>query len=647
MYPTSENRISFRLFKIALPLLFLLFIQIAANAQRSTPQETKCFQMAQNKVAWNKAGNTEWERGNLQRLCKGTTNPPATIACFKNIISQYDDYERGIRECAGRLPNIQRPDAPTSANLNGNWDGFNADGSKSTYVWQIKQSGLRLSFVDVGAGTGTKFSGQIQGDKIFDSNGKTGTLSANRTQIRWSDGVVWKREGKSNNPVANPNNPPTDNAGSFTPTITIKNKSGAKVQAYLGEVVSLGGSIQTYKTSSFASGSSATLSGNIAANDSALLQIVVFDINGNSTTAMESILPRNSQLTAFCYEVTGTYYAPKAKACDGGDTYENKYILVKNEAGYNTKASLTYNQLDGSGTKTRTTATMTAGYQKKIYLPPDADTSKPMTFTITGVGLEKDVLTRTVNLNSFDTSGSTCYKAWGSIFSPKGDPCSTSGRKITFKNNGGYSAKMIVTYYDKDQSGNDAPTTVTGNSLEVLESDSIEVPVTQSTKPITVTIQNNWSGKQFFTTPVAANFTGELCFKSEGTTFSPNASTCDGTVGDTSGETRQIRFQNDAGYDAKMIVTYYVDEKITGGVQTSAKTLDTGFINGLGGKFRLLTIPKKTSAGQPITIYLIGSNTFNNQILTTTLPPDFAASPQPCFKTWGTLFNPSGGTCNQ
>jgi hypothetical protein len=90
-----------------------------------------------------------------------------------------------------------------------------------------------------------------------------------------------------------------------------------------------------------------------------------------------------------------------------------------------------------------------------------------------------------------------------------------------------------------------------------------------------------------------------------------------------------------------------MDEVINGQKIVMPKILTTGMINGLGGKFRLVTIPKNTSKGMPITISLQGSATLKNAIFSTTLDADFAASPQPCFKVTGTLFDPSGGECNQ
>jgi hypothetical protein len=507
------------------------------------------------------------------------------------------------------------------------------------------------------------------GDKHWDDpNLKslcTGTANAAATvkcfSSKISSGMTWDQaipacaanSSKPNDP------PPPADTSSITRTITIKNNSGLYISGGLvvsddfisanqgiegSAINAIGGS----QSSSIDIGGTTTLGGNTTTPLSQSVELWLISEYG---AFFRATLPQNKDITTLCYNVSGTAFVQNVTACDGGQTYETRYILIKNQAGYNTVANLSYSPIDGTTTSSAATKTMTAGYERKIYLPLNADTSKPMTLKIdmvTAFG-NQNVLNKAVNVNSFDASGSSCYKAWGSIFSPKGDPCSTNGRKITFKNNGAYPAKMTVTYYDKDQSGNDVATVVTGNTLEVLESDSIEIPVTRSTKPITVSIKNNWGGNEFFTASAAANFTGELCYKSEGTTFSPNAAACDGTMGDTSGNTRQIRFQNDAGYDAKMLIFYWVDQKVNGTVTATLKTLDTGMINGLGGKFRLLTIPKKTSAGKPILVHLVGNATVkgSDDVYSTQLPGDFAASPQKCFKTWGTLFNPSGGTCDQ
>ena len=100
MNAINQKTISISIFKLVLPLFVILFIQIIANAQTYTQAEQNCFDMVQGKVAWDKAGNSKtWIESNVRALCKGTTNPAATVACFKNIVSINGDYGRGIREC--------------------------------------------------------------------------------------------------------------------------------------------------------------------------------------------------------------------------------------------------------------------------------------------------------------------------------------------------------------------------------------------------------------------------------------------------------------------------------------------------------------------------------------------------------------------
>lgn len=87
----------------------------------------------------------------------------------------------------------------------------------------------------------------------------------------------------------------------------------------------------------------------------------------------------------------------------------------------------------------------------------------------------------------------------------------------------------------------------------------IEIPRGTSPKPIeikfthtdiAVDAQGNDVHKDLSPVSVASSFSGELCYRLEGTTFNPVVSNCDNSVGDAaSSDIRQIRFQNDAGYD--------------------------------------------------------------------------------------------------
>lgn len=231
-------------------------------------------------------------------------------------------------------------------------------------------------------------------------------------------------------------------------------------------------------------------------------------------------------------------------------------------------------------------------------------------------------------------------------------PDTPLSRKIKIFNNAGFVGRMTATYYDKQG----VAKTLKTKGLMVLQSETLEIPPDAPPKPIEIKFlkgtginaQGNDTYAEFSKTTIPASFSGELCYRVEGTLVNPVVSNCDNSVGDaTSSDARQIRFQNDAGYDAQMTVMYFVNEVVDGNSVPMPKTVVSGFINGLGGKFRMLNLPKETSPNMPIQIILSGNATVKDGIFATTLPANFAASPAPCFKVWGTLFDPKGGTCNQ
>jgi hypothetical protein len=91
------------LFRI-LGLLALLLASPAAMAQE-TAAERACADALQGKVAWNQQGDTGWAPGNLRRLCQGTTDPAATVNCFRAQVRAHNDWARGINACqAGAAP---------------------------------------------------------------------------------------------------------------------------------------------------------------------------------------------------------------------------------------------------------------------------------------------------------------------------------------------------------------------------------------------------------------------------------------------------------------------------------------------------------------------------------------------------------------
>jgi hypothetical protein len=96
------------------------------------------------------------------------------------------------REAAEKAEREAAVDVP---DLNGKWIGYYEDGSKSEYVWSIRQTGSTLVISNVGGQT-AKSKGRIEGNKVFaeDFATKNGKLSADGTKISWTDGVVWKKQ---------------------------------------------------------------------------------------------------------------------------------------------------------------------------------------------------------------------------------------------------------------------------------------------------------------------------------------------------------------------------------------------------------------------------------------------------------------------
>ena len=73
-------------------------------AARPADLEEDCFDAVQGDVPWNQSGNTSWSATNVQRLCAGTSDTEATIACFSSGIDEHNEWRRAITECTYVAP---------------------------------------------------------------------------------------------------------------------------------------------------------------------------------------------------------------------------------------------------------------------------------------------------------------------------------------------------------------------------------------------------------------------------------------------------------------------------------------------------------------------------------------------------------------
>lgn len=101
-------------------------------------------------------------------------------------------------------------------------------------------------------------------------------------------------------------------------------------------------------------------------------------------------------------------------------------IYFKNEAGYVARMSVLYytSQTTGSRAPTPTvlsTDKITAGMTRPLIIPSDIATDKPIVVSIHAFGTTDNTVYSTTVATSF--TGELCYKAWGTIFNPKGGKC--------------------------------------------------------------------------------------------------------------------------------------------------------------------------------------------------------------------------------
>lgn len=629
MNTINRKTILMSIFKFVLPLFVILFIQVAVNAQSYTQEEQNCYNQVQNKVAWNKEGSNVWGEDNARNLCRGATDTYVRVKCFVSNMPQLG-WQRATEKCAA--PAVADPSAPAQPafNLNGTWAMYEGNGKQYDKSATITQSGNSLT---INNGYGSQETVNLAGFQLSVRAWRlSGIVSVDGKRIDWSNGFYWLN---------------TSAATVLKPTIKFKNDSliFANVNVFSGDQpfadrIGYSNGLEKGKT-----GNVYFPGGGVSVNTPLEIEVLMSLLNGNTVTIYRGTITPNSTNT-YCFETAGDVYKPSIKPCENTQSVEAKRIELKNEAGFNAIMKMDYTQQkpDGSkSAKTITTDETILGFNRFIYLPRDAAPGSEMTLKINAIAASSsNLLSTSFYQDSFD---SKCYKVWGGLANVTLGPCETSStaQKIKFKNNAAIFARIVINYFD--QKGKNQ--TIKGNELSVLREDTIEMPQRKPGTAWYISLTNTATGKGFYRQDYPGDVDGDLCFKAEGIHAAEVGSTCDDVVGVNSGETRQIRFQNDAGFDAQLIVTYFEDQVINGTSVAMPKTLVTGMITGLGGKFRLVNIPKNTSKGMPITISLQGSATLKNDIFSTTLQADFAASPQPCFKVTGTLFDPAGGKCNQ
>lgn len=523
--------------KIAVLLLFtLVFVQFA-DAQTYTQNEQDCFNLVQGKVAYDKLGNKQWHEPNVRDLCRGTTNPVRTVDCFNLKIINYNDWQRGIRECAPAVldpkpfptPQPNPTPGPNPIPPGGEQTATDIDVGKNGDVWIIgtnpvpggfgifKRTGS--SWTQVGGGavriavgddgdpwvvndTGTIYHRangswvEIPGAKARDIDiADHRTLDKvwivdDRGDVRiWSGGAraQWIPVGEN----ANAERLAVDLAG--TPWIrtgrtTLKWFRRQQWRVFNNLVaattIATGGNDSIWILNS--RNQPAELVRTTFRERTQLAPIKEIAMDMNSTLWM---IDQNGRIS----NIPGNNPAPQGNI----DQAQECMKMVKRRMDY---------------TPTLESLVEEDSAWRSQNIPILCRESKSYTDTVFCFDLN-------TNLYDRDQAIRKCSAK------PEILP---NARTIRFKNEAGYVAKMVILYFVLDANGAPVPKNLITDKLAYGQSQLLDIPLnTAPNTKVTVSLMGTATVKEnFYSTSLNANFSGDLCFKAWGTLFSPQGGGC-------------------------------------------------------------------------------------------------------------------------
>lgn len=118
-------------------------------------------------------------------------------------------------------------------------------------------------------------------------------------------------------------------------------------------------------------------------------------------------------------------------------------------------------------------------------------------------------------------------------------------------------------------------------------------------------------------------------------------------IGDMSGDSWQIKFQNEGVFNAGMDVVYYLDEPVPGvsGLTIpSPRFIQTNTVSAAV-PARIINIPRNISKKMPVQIAVKLYSTSNFDLFKYEISANYTGSPMLCFRAYGILTSPKGGMC--
>lgn len=503
--------------------------------------EQNCFNQVQGKVAYDTAGNKTWNENNIKNLCRGTTNPSATIACFSSKMPQMG-WAKASQECAAtnissqtqrvnQMP-IPSQNQPTSSGLKleGNWEMYNDKGVKFDKTAKISQSGSNIS---INNGYGANSTAVLNGNSFKTSDGLTGTVSADGTKINWDINYVWVKQ------VSTPNN--TQVSPNPTP-VTSPNSVAAKSLGQARDIDAKNGVVWIIGTNAVPGGY-----GIYKFNGSSWMQIdggatrIAVDNSGNPwiINSVGTIFRRTNDAWTEIPGMRDTFAADIAVAGNGNVWVVTTGGLVSRwtGSGWTPGRALQAKQVIALPNSNAIQIVENGGKRWTgesedswlIANDPTGLADKYLEFAVDGD--TKWVIDSSFNVLKLGGGQSQIN---GVVAETTVQPTSQitnasapTKRSLTFKNEAGFAAKMMVQYFEAGPNGVPIPKFLFSDNIPVGQNRTLEIPNSAPNMQITVNLIGSGTVKDnFFSTSLDAGFSGNRCYKAWGTLFSPQGGNC-------------------------------------------------------------------------------------------------------------------------
>ncbi len=507
--------------------------------------------------------------------------------------------------------------------LAGTWKMYDERGTYIPNDATIRQLGASVTLDN---GHGSVVPTTLMNDNTVSAWGLLGTVKQNGNRIEWSNGYVWvKIPSQAQTPsIFSTQTPPAqaidlngkwkmyDERGTYIPNDATISQSGTSVTINNGHGSIVPSAIVNNTVSAW------NLTGNIIQSGWRIEWS-----NGYVWTKIR-------QTTAATLQETPVELAADQTASENANI-PARTIQLKSSAAFEAYATLSRPQ-DANPPR----AQVLNGGQVTVQSPPGIRGDEAVELRIYMQHLADNTidLIRKYTFRRYLDTTNICYEVGGITIDPKVALCdSTLGEgveppHVEFRNESGFMANMRLTF-------SNPRAMVQSGALGIGGKRVLYIP-DGATGNVTALINGMWTSSTVVMNQEFDARSLSPCFKVWGTTVVPKAGPCS-----VEGEGRLLTLRNRGGWNARMDVTYYNSNRPL--IGETPMTVSTNVLE-LGGEETIM-VPRGSST-KPVEIVIRRAGVTRDEgtiALRTTLPYDF--NDKHCYRTEGTVFQPTGATC--